>query len=239
VKNLENTQSEEKKTILDKLEKLSRMAASAPTNPHEAAVAAGLMKQLMDEYNIKIDEIKNIEEGKSEVDIEFVDLDYSSSPRMWIRYLSSSCATFFDCKSIRKGGRFSFIGFELDKIACAKLFKYLYEQIDIQADLFVYDNYANEDGRYRMHQKISWSMGVVAALSSRFEIEKKNRQKVETQTSALVILKGNYIDEFIKLNFPKLREASNHNSNIDPITYMHGNEYGKKIDLQLNEKLKE
>jgi len=118
---------EERESVLLKIEKLMphTKAESGAVNINEIATANKLIKELMDKYDISVDEIKITSDKATLVSKEEL-IHNKKEVKEWVSKLSVSVATFYDCRIIIVPNRLLFIGFEMDAKVTLKMFEHLF-----------------------------------------------------------------------------------------------------------------
>jgi hypothetical protein len=122
--------------IIERIRQLLAMAADV-SSPHEASIAAGRARKLMDQHQIALEDIKDESTGFGYVK---VDKAYRFMPK-WKDILCVAIAKLNDCKSIKaheykvQGSksyayRLMFQGFETDVALAAHMYNYLIGTIE-------------------------------------------------------------------------------------------------------------
>ncbi len=122
--------------IIERIRQLLSMAADT-SSPHEASIAAGRARKLMDQHQVELDDLKDESTGFGYVK---VDKAYRFMPG-WKDTLAVAIAKFNDCKCSRArewktdgsksySDRLMFQGFEHDIIVAAALYDYLAATIE-------------------------------------------------------------------------------------------------------------
>jgi hypothetical protein len=125
---------EDKAKIIERVQKLLRMAADT-SSPNEAAIAAGRARKLMDQHQLQMADLKE----ESGFGFEKIDKAYRFMP-VWKNILSVQVAKFNDCKcstinewqTINQSWarRIMFQGYEADVAVGKAMFEYLVLTID-------------------------------------------------------------------------------------------------------------
>lgn len=120
--------------ILDRVRQLLAMAADT-SSPHEAAIAAGRARKLMDQHQIDLSDLKEA----SGFGFEHVTASYRFMPK-WMDILAVGVARFNDCKAIRThewqkinasySYRITFQGFESDVVVGKAMYDYLITTVE-------------------------------------------------------------------------------------------------------------
>lgn len=116
----------ERDRIIERIRKLLRLSQSA--NPHEAALAAERVQQMLSEYNLTMDSIGCDAETAS---ARRVDRKTRKALEKWAHALASRTAQVFDCKYYHSPdtGETSFVGVGADPEVCGWMYSYLYKTL--------------------------------------------------------------------------------------------------------------
>ena len=112
--------------IIERIRKLLRLSQSA--NPHEAALAAERVQQMLSEYNLTMDSIGCDAETTS---TRQVNRKTRKVLEKWAYALASRTARVFDCKYYHdpNTGGTSFVGVGVDPEVCGWMYGYLYKTL--------------------------------------------------------------------------------------------------------------
>lgn len=215
---------EERLKLLDKLQKLFNMATQN-ASPNEAEIANRILRQMMDEYNITIDEITEIKDGNDVVARDKIDMSELSKD-YWPMSLAANIASFYDCKIVthRKTKSFSIIGFDLDRKVTTKMWKWIFYNIQIS----IYKKVA--EGELNMWTGKDYGMGATIEIGKRLtKLKEEMTPKVVQTSTALMVLKQSEIKKFLETEFPHLGH-SNINIRMGE-AYYQGSEYGRNVSL--------
>lgn len=205
---------EERKKVLERMEKLMAHNGEGAVNVNEIATASKKIKELIDEYGVSIEEIKGLKKTDNlvmRVDVE----TYHTNPKRWMGSLAVHLSDFYDCRCIQLKSKFCFIGFDLDVQATTEMFNRLYPLI-------------SRVSRMSSVNLNDFSFGVVISLGRRLKQIKLDR--TETNITALVIVKKDSVDEEVGKLFPRLTTKSGVKLFLTE-DYKKGLEYGKTIEL--------
>lgn len=226
---------EEKAEVLIKIEKLMAhtKVETGAVNVNEMAIANKLIKELMDKYDIKVDEIKATSD-KSVLVNKFESLQFTNKTvKGWEWDLSGMVASFYDCRLIRSNFKMLFIGFEMDAIVARKMFDYLYIEIYVAS----YNATKEPSIRDRKDRKMDFCVGVIHSLSSRLREIKAERKKNDS-INALVVVKDSVVNDQIATMFPRLKNVNTRTKYRITNDYHNGREYGKTMNLSKPELIK-
>ena len=214
-----------KEKILRKLQGV--LARTKSSNPHEAAVAAGLLKKLMDKYDIHIHQLELIQKKVVSVDKKASSMVKGRHPRKWVINLASAVSGFYECKLTWRGATFSFIGFEVDSIVALQMFEYLYSDIRRTA----VEKCDGFDRHAKQANVQDFCIGATVALEMRFEEMKVELRRSQVgETKALVVVKKNAIDEFMKA-LGKLRVVDTSMGGNNTEGFIRGVQHGRTVPL--------
>ncbi len=204
---------------LDRVRKLLRMAADT-SSPHEAAIAAGRARKLIDKYQISDLDLTSVE------DAEFGEQDVSMGTRSvvtWKSILAAAVSTHNDVKVILttfsgvKNIRFS--GFLIDAICATEEYKYLTTQADKQAIRF---NTGRAD-------RNAYRLGCATGVSKHVRELIKEREKLKTTNGTeLVVVKKALVEK--KYGVARLA-SSMHSFTGDNSSYNNGKSAGYSTSL--------
>lgn len=225
----------ERDEVLNKIEKLmphTKMGSSGAVNVNEMAIANKLIKELMDKYEININEIKNTSD-KSTLVSKFESRLWNSksiNPYLW--ELAISIADFYDCRIVHSGKKLLFIGFEMDAQVSVKMYDY----IDIQINKASYIE-ARSSSLIDKNKRKDFCVGALNSLRSRLRIIKNERISQVTENS-LVIVKKDIVKREEDKMFPRLRTVNNKLEYTVSKSFVNGVEFGKKMNIYKPEELK-
>jgi hypothetical protein len=186
--------------IIERIRQLLAMAADT-SSPHEASIAAGRARKLMDAHQVDLDDLKDESTGFGFLK---VDKAYRFMP-YWKDVLCVAIAIFNDCKSIKshewrvEGSnsytyRLMFQGFEHDVIIAAAMYDYLTVTVDRLCAA-----YMKELALGKSLTKISDAYKKAAAhtLIDRLKEMQKEREQVNRSSTgtSLVLFKMAQVEE--------------------------------------------
>ncbi len=217
----------ERQKILDRLEKLMEHTDTSngdrTFNANEMAIAQKLMKELMEKYDISINEIQQTQDRTTLVK-EFMFDVTGRNPRIWIQHLANILGKFYDCRVVRGGAKFYFVGFEMDAAVASKMFEKLYVQIYYAA----LDATKGDTGRARATRTNEFSNGAVMALSGRLRQIKDETFK---HTTALVVVKKETVNEAFKKLHPYTTSSRNTSNVSHSDDFYNGVVYGQQVEI--------
>jgi len=220
-----------KEAILSKLEKLQNLANSKEYNPHEAEVAMRMMKEIMQEYSISINEIQGIEAGEIPIGYQKYHFD-AFDKKGWTYVLLRHICQFYDTRYLvqtnYEGKRVILIGSELDRIASIEIFRMILTQIE----LGVFKKIMAKEIKGRDSK--SFCYGIVATIGERLVVIKEEMRT--TYSTSLVIVKTGEMNKYIREVFNPTQGTSKDTA-FDTRSYLGGKQFGNMIDLGLNKKV--
>lgn len=192
----------DRQKLVERVQKL--LALSQSPNQHEAELAAQRASELMEKYQIDMDEAALTDAKKIDVDTEYYEVEGLRMKYAWVTRLTWASARLFDCELMDMGGlhgvRVVFVGYP-DDIAMAKsMFEYLYSSWNI----FVWRDLAKAKAEVKvlgrsftprdtMKYKLGHGQGYASALFNRVDVlVRARREKVQASGAtgtALVIVK--------------------------------------------------
>ncbi len=209
--------SEEKLAIVEKVQKLLRLAKS--TNEHEAKLAAQRASELMERYQIDAadTELADVQSGADTVVREHYMVQGQKMKLIWIETLAVACAKLFDGMILvdrrLHGTAFTFVGFKSDIPMMKSLFEHLYGawsgicEADLMKEKAAWrqcnlDIYGDEKARNwapadTMKFKAGHGLGYATALRNRcYDLANERKAKVSAASNtchALVLVREDAI----------------------------------------------
>jgi len=226
---------EEREEVLTKIEKLmshTKTGTNGAVNVNEMAVANKIVKELMDKYDISIDEIKTTSDKSTLVKGFDSHQCTNKVVEKWILSLSSSVASFYDCRIIQSTKKLSFVGFETDANVATKMFDYLYIQIRV-------GSYKATKEKSFVDKKIrrrDFCVGAMSSLRIRLE-EMRNERKSQEVKNALIIVKKDVVDNQINVMYPRLKYSTTRIKYTLSNDYSNGVQFGKTMSIHKSELL--
>lgn len=220
--------NEERIEVLIKIEKIMAhtQTESGAVNVNEMAIANKLVKELMDKYEISIDEIKTTSDKSTlikNIESELID---QKGVRHWVMSLSSIVASFYECRIMRTSTKIFFIGFEMDAKVASKMFDHLYLQIHNGAIK------ATEipTSISRKTRVIDFCVGAIGALRNRLD-EIMGERKYQESKNALVIVKKDLVEKQMDKMYPG-SVSKTHKTTYHPSEdYRNGVQFGQKMEI--------
>jgi len=220
--------NEERIEVLIKIEKIMAhtQTESGAVNVNEMAIANKLVKELMDKYEISIDEIKATSDKSTlikNIESELID---QKGIRHWVISLSSIVASFYDCRVMRAGTKLFFVGFEMDANVASKMFDHLYSQIHIGAIKAT----ENPTLISRKTRVIDFCVGAIGALRNRLD-EIKEERKYQESKNALVIVKKDIVEKQMNKIYPGSVSYNNRITYHQSEDFNKGVQFGQKMEI--------
>ena len=222
----------ERKIILNKIKKLiphTKKDDCGAVNVNEMATANKLVKELMDKYDISLDEIKFTVDKSSLVSKKESLITIRKDESYWVIRLGSIVAHFYDCRVIQTKSKLLFIGFEMDAEIATDMYNYLFAQINSNA----YKETKNRTSVPRKKRLEDYCAGAVHSLSDRLREIKRERENIKNQT-ALVVVKKDVVDNEVNKMFPYLRTTYNKMKYDVSMDYINGVRFGKTMNIENN-----
>lgn len=204
------------KRVLERIEKMLRLAANSAATPGEAATAAAMAANLMRKHNIdSADSIRAALETDDDAVIEgWIKHDFdnvSSRYPTWLNIMTTTAARYFDChvRMIPTGKRspsgqlytsLKLFGYRADVVTAVWTIAYLVDTINRLADeywagLSSYDREGMSSGAVA---KKSFRTGAAAAISKKLreEIEARDLERRGASSErGLVVIKDAKLEE--------------------------------------------
>lgn len=223
---------EKKQEMIQKILKLLELGnAEKNSNPHERELASKKAQQLMAEHALSFADLR---EGKPKSDIYTrIDIDGSEEVRVpWENVLANGVGKTFDCFVVSYGStrghesydpwRLAFLGAKTDIEIAVFFFKYLRRTVGVMSERAATGSRAQD----------SHAMGMVSTIITRLRDLYKQRDEIisaSADSRALMVIKKNDVDDFVKKEFPKLVNLKN--STTYDENYYKGREAGHRVNL--------
>jgi hypothetical protein len=209
--------------ILTKIEKLMAhtQTESGAVNVNEMAIANKLVKELMDKYEISIDEIKATSD-KSIIQIE----SEVKTINKWQIELASLVSTFYECRVMKSGIRLFFIGFNTDANDAMTTFNSLYAQISQRA----LDETVEKTEISRKTRIIDFAIGTIHSIGVRLN-EIIQEKELHMSKEALIIIKKDVIEKGLHRMYSNSSPIRNNMKFSKSEDYLKGVEYGKCVEI--------
>jgi len=216
--------------VLQKIAKLQRLANDAGATKAEAELAASKLQELLDKYNLSIEQIAPISEKTSD-DVIF-DWFRREGSRIfqWELSLLSAIARSVGCDYLYTSHIITFVGLPND----VKIAKEMFVQFRaIAQHLATKATKEYSDGFFDPRElrgvdslksyRLSYLLGFVAGLAETF----KQAKSLEQESTALVVIKEGLIKTAIATRYPKLGKAITSNATINSRAYNTGQRDGR------------
>jgi len=220
--------NEERIEVLSKIEKIMAhtQTDSGAVNVNEMAIANKLVKELMDKYEISIDEIKATSDKSTLIiNIESETIDQKGI-RHWVMSLSSIVASFYECRVMRTGTKIFFVGFEMDAKVASRMFDHLYLQI-YNGAIKATEIPTRISRKTRV---IDFCVGAIGALNNRLEQIREERKYQESK-NALVIVKKDIVAEQMNKIYPGSVSIKNKTTYHESEDFINGVQFGHKMEI--------
>lgn len=211
--------------IIEKIKKLLALANSS--NEHEAALAAGHAQRLLSEHNLAMADIDATNKPDKADKVETV---VPKTLPKWLRHLSSSVSTAFDCQTVHypATGKMVFIGVGADVEIASYTFSYLHRVVRKLCTNYVRHHVDDRiTGRNRELLKQSYLLGAASTIALRLR-----EQKIQTPitSTALVPVKEGLIKQTMS-ELGKLRTVHSRKSYINAEAYGKGQNDGRQVGI--------
>ncbi|MFZ4856089.1 MAG: DUF2786 domain-containing protein [Desulfuromonadaceae bacterium] len=211
--------------IIEKIKKLLALASSS--NEHEAALAAGHAQRLLSEHNLAMADIDATHKPDKADKVETV---VPKTLPKWLRHLSSSVSTSFDCQTVHypATGKMVFIGVGADVEIASYTFSYLHRVVRKLCTNYVRHHVDDRiTGRNRELLKQSYLLGAASTIALRLR-----EQKIQTPitSTALVPVKEGLIKQTMS-ELGKLRTVRSRKSYINAEAYGKGQNDGRQVGI--------
>ena len=228
--------------VKDKIRKLLRLAGSP--NEHEAAAAAAKAQELCDLYNLAASQIG---QGPDHPDPDLASLEIS--PRKgkregWEQCLFAELAEVCDCtpwiSGARRNGRnagqvYMAVGYPADVALLQYLYPFLHQTI-----LRLYRQGLERqkarapwwNTRQTYHYKRGFTLGATQRIVQRLTEIRDARRAQDDDTRALVVVKGQQVQQWVERNLKLKPSASRHRASASPAGFAHGRAAADSINLE-------
>lgn len=230
--------AEEKKGILEKVQKLLALAAAnANTTEHEAASAATKARELLDKYDLSMTELEHLEAEVVETPCD----TGTRQPHYWMRRLAVVVCDAFNCKTFRYGGRMVMVGAKADTQIAQYLYAYLFRTIDR-----LYREYyqsLDRSGQLSMLQMRgvtrsymqSYATGLVKGIDEKLRVHARSRERMATYRTVtgkdLVVVKNQALDKYWKTRTKGFRKGSRGSQKLHYGSFDDGVRDGKNVSI--------
>ena len=197
-----------KQKIIDKIQKLLRLADNDGATEAEALAAAAMARKLMDEHNVTVNLEEERERKPKQQSVK------SQTKRFdQINIMVSAIATYCDCRAIydKDGVNFNFIGMPEDAMMAEEMFVMIRAVANTEWKRFIklpeYTAALLEAHGNKNKLKRIWRKEYGMRMSQRIVALRKEREaKLETthQGTALVVVKKEVVNNFIDKAYGRL-----------------------------------
>jgi hypothetical protein len=224
--------------ILDIVGKLMSKTEERGATPAEAAAAMEAAMKMLNKHGLSMMDVESLtlkKEVKLNVTQETYDSVYTNIPD-YISRLCMKIAKAFDCQFIlgyapSGKGRYIFVGEELDSAVA------LYLSMRTADELY---EWAGRDGRALGYKGAALSRfrkefftGAIDEIQVRLEAMRKSEAAQSQSLGALIIIKKDVVDEWLKVNIPDLKKGKALAIKVGRGT-TYGRDAGKQIDLSMS-----
>lgn len=216
---------EKKRELVDRVMKLLALGDEEKnSNPHERETAQRMAAKLMAEYSLDFVDLKKNAKRDENVFARF-DVEGAEEVKVnWEFCLSGAVAKVFDCTVIGKSDnvwKLCFMGTKSDLEIAVFFFKYLRRTVGVMSER-----------RYRLQrEQANYAFGMVLTLQERLEeLFKKREEFIPSDCKALMVIKKDDLQKFVKQEFPNIRH-SHFNIGKDAASYRQGRNDGHKVNL--------
>lgn len=212
--------------VLDKLQKLLRLAADNPDSP-ESQLAGERAADLMAKHNIGLEDVK--EDGTIDSsNIQETDVACTvQHHQAWENKLAFALCEAFDCQRIltrtHDGSQLRrFIGTKSDVVVLVNFYKFLRLRIAKEAE---------HKFRLQQDQKM-FGLGVTRELHPRLVEMYKRKQEVSSEaTNALVVCKKEAVTNFLSAKYPSMKKKTYSMGGGSMNAYRDGQVTGKSMSI--------
>jgi len=215
----------DKTPIIDKIKKLLALANSS--NEHEAALAAAHAQRLLSAHNLAMADITASDRPDK---ADRVETDVARTLPKWIRHLSASVSSAFDCQAIHHpaAGKMTFIGIGADVQVAVYTFTYLERTVRKLCSGYLKQHVGNTiAGRQRDLMRQSYYLGAVSTIARQLQDQKK---QTPVTPGALVPVKAGLIRQAMNEMGP-IRTMHSRRSYINSTAFNRGQTDGQLVSL--------
>jgi hypothetical protein len=240
---------DKKNAIIDKIMKLMELGNEEKnTNPHERESAMKMAAKLMADYSIDFIDLKS----NKPADDTFITLDVEGSSEEKVDYeasLANSIARAFDCrlvntyeyKDFARIWKMCFIGSKHDIEIVVYFFKFLRRTLGTMSIKNVTRESIKEADPYKAKRiteqyikqaRHNYCYGMVNSIDERLqELYAKREEFIPADSRALMVVKKDDVEKFMKEKFPNLRYSKAVSLKGDMGAFRQGKADGKKVNL--------
>ena len=240
--------TEEKESVLKRIQKLLKMSIENGASENEAMFAADKAQKLLQEHNLSITDIKDDSQAEP-IESEDVEVDRD----LWKGYIRTATAKLYFCKTYthvkldkyyKKVKIFTFVGRKSNRMVATEMCKYFINTVDRLADEEFREVPGNRATINRMAH--AFKQGAASKLSGRL---RKRYEEIAPEyipqgnPDGLPVLYKNEqkaITTWLEQKGIKLRSAKSRMSIRDRVAYSRGSEKGDGIGIntQINARTK-
>jgi hypothetical protein len=240
--------TEEKESILNRIQKLLKMSTENGASENEAMLAADKAQKLLQEHNLSIADIKDDSQAEP-MDSEDVEVDRD----LWKGYIRNATAKLYFCKTYttmkldthyKKVKVITFVGRKSNRMVATEMCKYFINTVNRLAD----EEFREVPGSRASINKMAhaFKQGAASKLSSRL---RKRYEEIAPEyipqgnPDGLPVLYKNEqmaITKWLEDQGIRLRSAKSSMSIRDRVAYSRGSEKGNGIGIntQINARTK-
>ena len=240
--------TEEKESILNRIQKLLKMSTENGASENEAMLAADKAQKLLQEHNLSIADIKDDSQAEP-MDSEDVEVDRD----LWKGYIRNATAKLYFCKTYttmkldthyKKVKVITFVGRKSNRMVATEMCKYFINTVNRLAD----EEFREVPGSRASINKMAhaFKQGAASKLSSRL---KERYEEIAPEyipqgnPDGLPVLYKNEqmaITKWLEQKGIRLRSAKSSMSIRDRVAYSRGSEKGDGIGIntQINARTK-
>jgi len=231
--------TEEKESVLNRIQKLLKMSIENGASENEAMFAADKAQKLLQEHNLSITDIKDDSQAEP-IESEDVEVDRD----LWKGYIRNATAKLYFCKTYthvkldkyyKKVKIFTFVGRKSNRMVATEMCKYFIDTVDKLAE----EEFKQVPGNRTTINKMAhaFKQGCASKLAKRL-VDRYNEivpdYIPQGNPDGLPILYKNEqqaITKWLEQKGIRLRSASSRMSVRDRVAYSRGSEKGSKIGI--------
>jgi hypothetical protein len=241
---------QQKQDIVNRIMKLLELGNEEKnSNPHERELAQKKAAKLMAEHAIDFADLRT---GKPKAN-SFIRFDVDGSEEthiIWEDCLAAALSHVFDCQIVntwktyfdeeterfKKKWILSFVGAKYDIDIVVFFFKYLRRCVGRMSEVNVKMENLSESitkSKYQLNlAQANYCFGMIRTIDVRLqELYKKREEYFSADTKALMIVKKDALEDYLKSIFPNLKKNKPITLKGDLSQYRKGQDDGKKVNL--------
>lgn len=227
---------DKKHDIAEKVQALLRLSESS--NPFEAGLAAEKAREILEKYNITLNDVEISTAEMIEEEIKVAHrgretVSYTKLPS-WVRRLLTPMRTYFYIRPLLAGnGKILFLGAKQDVDVAVYVFSYLVREIERITDAYMKEC-SGSSLAYQKSQRASYTNGAVTGVAEVLKSEARSKDAaVSASGTELVVLKESAVAKFVKEMHPRLSKVkSNSNLSFQSGAFSQGVNDGKNISIR-------